>query len=80
MSVLASPGSQSDDYGAKTQKPLTIDRKTITLTFTEPPRVNILKPTGSDLADNNWVSGEDKTITWKITDKDTSYIDYKEKV
>ena len=49
--------------------------RAITLTSSEPPTVEILAPSSSELATSIWKSGEDKVLKWKITDFDTLPLD-----
>ena len=45
--------------------------RAITLTSSEPPKVEILAPSASELATSIWKSGDDKVLKWKVSDLDT---------
>ena len=47
----------------------------VTLTSSEPPKVEILAPSSSELASSIWKSGEDKVLKWKVSDLDTLPLD-----
>ena len=52
------------------------DYKAVNLHPADPPRIDILLPTNTDIANNVWDEGDTITLRWKITD-DSDYEDIK---
>ena len=48
---------------------------TVSLTSSEPPKVEILGPSSSELASSIWKAGEVKVLKWKVSDLDTLPLD-----